>query len=319
MFNTPILFLIFNRPDTTEKVFEKIREIKPRQLFVAADGPREGNEKDRINCEAARSIATNVDWECEVRTLFRTENLECGIAVSQAISWFFEEVEMGIILEDDVLVDSSFFSFSQELLLYYESNERVAHIGGSNFQDGKNRSDGSYYFSKYTHSWGWATWRKHWNLFNFEINDTPEEIEAVVLNYCSKKKERLYWNNVFNKMKTSKDKSIWDYQWLYYIWKAKGICILPNQNLVENIGFRSDATHTFNSFVDYNKNWVKPLLKIQHPKSFKINHSADWYSFKNHFSTTGSIKNKLRNIAYKVVPFQIYKKLKELYRGRGFF
>lgn len=315
MFSTPILFLIFNRPDTTEKVFEKIREIKPRQLFVAADGPREGNEKDKINCEAARSIATNVDWDCEVKTLFRDENLGCGKAVSKGITWFFDHVEMGIILEDDVLVDLSFFHFCQNLLFYYRNNDQIFHIGGSNYQNGIQRGKASYYFSKYPHIWGWATWKEKWDLYNFELTDSKEEIEAIISNYCGISREKKYWSCLFNSLKDTKEISSWSYQWLYCSWKSNGISVLPNQNLVENIGFNNNATHTFVSIVDYNKNKILALLEIQHPAKVEINNKADLYTFCNIFNKPVSLKNKVRNFAYKVVPSKIYKKLKKIYRG----
>ena len=146
MFNTPILFVIFNRLDTTFKVFEKIREIKPKKLYIAADGPRKQIEGENEKCAKVRSIETLVDWDCEVKTLFQSENLSCGPAVSTAISWFFNNEEQGIILEDDCLPNTSFFHFCEEMLNYYKENETIMHIGGTNFQDGRMYGKADYYF-----------------------------------------------------------------------------------------------------------------------------------------------------------------------------
>ena len=153
-YNIPILFLIFNRPDVTEKVFEAIRRQKPKQLFVAADGYRKNKQGEKELCDKTRSIINKIDWDCEVKTLFRNENLGCCMAVSSAIEWFFQQVEYGIILEDDCLPNASFFRFQKEMLEKYKDDSRIMMVSGDNFQNGKKRGDASYYFSKLTHIWG---------------------------------------------------------------------------------------------------------------------------------------------------------------------
>ena len=161
MISTPVLFLIFNRPELTEKVFQKIQDAQPKYLFVAADGPRDNKYGEKDLCEKTRAVVLeNITWECEVKTLFRTENLGCRTAVSSAINWFFENVEEGIILEDDTVPDNSFFSYCQALLEKYRNHEQIMMITGDNFQDGIKRGNGSYYFSRYVHIWGWASWRR---------------------------------------------------------------------------------------------------------------------------------------------------------------
>jgi len=151
----PVLLLIFNRPDTTQLVFNKIRKARPAELYIAADGPRKNQPDDPENCRKAREILRQVDWDCKISTLFREENLGCKIGVSSAIDWFFSEVEEGIILEDDCVPDQSFFQFCQELLARYRDDKRVMMISGDNFQFGRRRTDYSYYFSQYVHIWGW--------------------------------------------------------------------------------------------------------------------------------------------------------------------
>jgi hypothetical protein len=176
--NTPVLFLIFNRPNTTEQVFEAIAKAKPRCLFVAADGPRTDKEGEAEKCQAVRDIIKRVDWDCEVKTLFREQNLGCKEAVSSAITWFFEQVEEGIILEDDCLPSDSFFSFCAELLEKYRDDKRIMMISGDNFQDGIQRGDASYYFSSVPWIWGWATWRRAWRLYDREMQTFPSFVKA---------------------------------------------------------------------------------------------------------------------------------------------
>ena len=158
MFNTPILFLIFNRPEVTFAVFEQIQKIQPKYLFIAADGPR--NYKENELCKATRDVVQKIDWDCELKTLFRNENLGCAKNVSSAIKWFFDHVEKGIILEDDCYPDLSFFSFCEELLNYYDNNDRIMAISGFNAQLGIKRTKHSYFFAEIPLVWGWATWRK---------------------------------------------------------------------------------------------------------------------------------------------------------------
>ena len=161
-FETPILFITFNRPDTTKRVFEAIKKIKPKKLFISADGPRENKVGEKQKCLTVRSIFDNIDWDCEVKTLFQEKNLGCKIAATTAVTWFFQSVEEGIIIEDDCLPNKSFFLFCQKMLATYRKHEAIMHISGTNFQFGNKRGEASYYFSRCIHMWGWATWRRAW-------------------------------------------------------------------------------------------------------------------------------------------------------------
>lgn len=241
----PVLFLVFNRPDTTQRVFEAIRQAKPRKLYVAADGPRKENvgESDRV--AAVREIATNVDWACEIITRFCDENQGCKMAVSSAIAWFFANEEEGIILEDDCLPSQSFFLFCQELLMKYRYDTRVMAISGDNFQDGRRCSGYSYYFSRYSHVWGWASWRRAWKLYDRNITTWPEVKENGFLADISGNDEAfiLFWQAIFDKTYAGMIDT-WDFQWLYSCWVQNGLTVLPNVNLVSNIGFGEEATHT---------------------------------------------------------------------------
>lgn len=245
--NTPVLFIIFNRPETTQVVFNAIRNVKPARLYVAADGPRPTVTTDFERCAQARKIIEQVDWNCEVKTQFRDKNLNCGLGPSTAMTWFFQNEEEGIILEDDCLPSESFFWFCQELLEKYRKDSRVMHIGGNNFLDGlTNDSIYSYYFSQCGHIWGWATWRRAWKYFDYNIS-SYERIkhdgffDSYFLNWI----EKLYRLRKFEATVAKRGNiDWWDYQWDFARFTNSGLAIVPHKNLVRNLGFGEGATHT---------------------------------------------------------------------------
>jgi hypothetical protein len=302
MLNTPVLLLIFNRPDTTRQVFEAIRKVKPRQLFIAADGPRPDRPDDLEKCKQARAIIKLVDWDCEVKTLFREENLGCGVAPAGGIDWFFENVEAGIILEDDCLPDISFFSFCQNLLDFYRDNEQIMHISGNNFQYGVKRGSASYYFSNYPHSWGWATWRRAWIKFDFNLKNFAEFKEkGRIAEVFSKREEQEYWIKSIESVIIKHRNDVWDYQWMFAIWYNRGLAVLPNVNLVTNIGFGENATHT--TLEDKNNLYIKSqsLTEITHPDVRAADNEADSYTFLNTYHKFASKKpSLLRKVIQKV-------------------
>jgi hypothetical protein len=247
--STPVLFIIFNRPETTQVVFDAIRKVKPPRLYVAADGPRQGIESDIERCQQARKIVAQIDWPCELKTLFREKNLNCGIAPSTAMTWFFENEAEGIILEDDCLPSESFFWFCQELLERYRDDNRVMHIGGNNFLNNwQNKKDHSYYFSRSGHIWGWATWRRAWKLFDYEI-ELYEKVRdnGYFDNFFLNRLEKIYRLRKFEKTVARRGTADWwDYQWDFCRYINSGLSIVPKKNLVKNLGFGADATHTTN-------------------------------------------------------------------------
>jgi hypothetical protein len=218
-------------------------------LYIAADGPRANVKTDVLKCREARKIVDNVDWDCEVKTLFREQNLNCGVAPSSAFTWFFEHEEEGIILEDDCLPSQSFFWYCQELLEYYRHDSRVMHIGGNNFLNGwQNDKDYSYYFSKSGHIWGWATWRRAWKHFDYDIGLYPAlKQKGYFSNFFLNWSEKLYRLRKFDKTVNTKPKvDWWDYQWDFARYIHSGLAIVPKVNLVKNLGFGDIATHTKN-------------------------------------------------------------------------
>jgi hypothetical protein len=275
---TPILFLIFNRAELSARVFKKIREAKPCRLFIAADGPRKSLAGETELCQETRGIVdAMIDWPCEVYRLYRNENLGCQKAVSSAIDWFFSQVEEGIILEDDTLPHVSFFQYSETLLDRYRNCPDVMHISGNNFQFGRIRGNGAYYASRFAHSWGWATWRRAWSKYNISMPDFPH-VWAEIASKCSLSQEISDWWKCNLEMAKAGQCNTWDYQWHYTIMNHQGICLIPNLNLVENIGVGIDATHmqgeNIASTIHKNSlNW------FGRPKELKICHEADAFDF----------------------------------------
>lgn len=270
--NTAVLFLVFNRLDTTKQVFEAIRQAKPPRLYVTADGSRETKEGEEEKVKAVRDyIISNIDWKCEVKTLFREQNHGCKMAVSGAIDWFFENEEMGIILEDDCLPSQSFFWFCEELLERYKDDMRVGMISGDNFQKGIKRGEADYYFSLYSHIWGWASWANRWKNYDVMLNHIKDS--SFIDDLFENKQTKKYWLNVFEEMKEQKIDT-WDYQWTFTLWNNRQLTILPNINLVKNIGFGADATHTTGESALSNLEHFNIVLK-NHPKEVKQNLKAD--------------------------------------------
>ena len=264
---TPILLLIFNRPSETFQVFERIRAAQPTQLFIAADGPRKNKPGEVELCAKTRSIADKIDWECEVKKLFREENLGCAKGVSTAIDWFFEHVEQGIILEDDCLPDLSFFTFCDELLNRYKNDKEIGAVCGFNNQLGISRTKYSYYFAQLFSSWGWATWADRWTKY-IELPEIPDE---TVLNHPA----IFHWKPEIIDTFNGKIDS-WAYRWQYAFRKNNFLSIYPDISLIKNIGFASEnAAHTkqvfwWEKYVKYGK-----IETLKHPPTKQINKDAD--------------------------------------------
>lgn len=241
----PILFLIFNRLDEARMVFTKIREAKPARLYLASDGPRTEMVGEEETVKSVRNyVVKNIDWPCKVNTLFREKNLGCRLAVSGAIQWFFEHEKMGIILEDDCLPSTSFFSFCDKMLKTYKDDERVMMISGTNFKGIWKNYRSSYFFSSFGGIWGWATWRRAWEHYDVKMGLWSEtEIRGLVLKSISGFFARYLRKQVYDLTFRNKIDT-WDYQWSFSRLCNSGMSVVPSKNLVKNIGFGEKSTHT---------------------------------------------------------------------------
>ena len=301
-FNTPILYLVFNRPECTQTTLTILRNLKPKYLFVGADGPRDGNSDDILKCDRVRQIVNTVDWDCQLQTLFRNKNLGCKRAVSEAISWFFDQVDEGIILEDDCLPNMSFFRFCSELLDKYRNDDRVGLISGNNFIVGTHVRDSySYYFSKYSYIWGWATWRRAWKYYDVNINIWPEIKRDKWLDDILKKKEKIkHWQKKFDSIYNHQIDT-WDRQLLFSFLIQSMRCIVPDKNLVSNIGFGNSATHTFNtSNICSNVPTQDLSFPLKHPEFMICDEKADKLTYNKIFKKQNIIK-KITKILFRTI------------------
>jgi len=312
-FNIPILFLVFNRLDTTKQVFDMVRKVAPKKLYIASDGHRINRENEKEKVEVVREyVLKSIDCKCEVKTLFREQNLGCGKAVSGAITWFFENEEMGIILEDDCLPSMSFFSYCKELLEYYKDNPRIYHITGNNPLI-NTETPYNYYFARIQHCWGWASWRRAWKHYSFDIKELNNFIEKKTINKIfTRNIDRNYWINIFRKMENH-DIDTWDYQWTYTILKNDGICINPAKNLITNIGFGADATHMTSDDPVLNNQQKFEIDTLKHPKKIKINNRLIIRINKYNFGIKSSFyfKTKIKKLLKKNIHLYVFlKKIK---------
>ena len=268
-FSTPILFIVFNRLEQTKKVFEVIKNQKPKKLFISSDGPRNEIESSKV-IQIRDYLISHIDWDCEIFTKFNESNLGCNLGPGTAISWFFSNVSKGIILEDDCLPNESFFDFCSHYLEKFENDKRVFHIAGNNllgnYQTYKVQND--ILFSKFNFVWGWATWADRWNYYDSSLNsyESDKFINKVFVN----KKDQFFWKDIFRRVKSGEMDSCWDYQWTFACWKNEGLSLISSKNLIQNIGFTQDATHTYNPnpFIENLKtyNWVPSNNFLLNPK-----------------------------------------------------
>lgn len=292
-FDIPVLLVVFNRSEVTTQIFDALAQVRPKKLYVAIDAPREGNLGDIENRAIVKSIVTNPSWECEVRLNEPHENLGVDASVHSAISWMFETEERGIIFEDDCLAEPSFFRFCEELLEKYKDDERVMCISGDNFQNGRKRGIGSYYFSIYPHTWGWATWRRAWKKY-----DTVPDYSAFATSEAFAKlhtdaRTRAYWRRILQGIQR-KNIVNWDYIWTASCWYYGGLTCIPNVNLVSNIGFGGGASHTVdtdNRLADIPGTEMQ--FPLRHPLSICVDEEADHYTNYFVFETHRTIKSAI--------------------------
>ncbi len=292
---TVVALVIFNRPQTTAMVFERIRQVRPRVLMVIADGPREGRQGEADACRRVRQIVEDVDWPCEVLKNYSDTNMGCGARVASGIEWVFQHVEQAIILEDDCLANLTFFRFCEELLERYRDEERVMQISGSNFLFGRRATEESYYLSRYPLCWGWATWRRAWRHFDFKMQ-TWKANRGECLARFTHQSERAFWRHGWDSI-AERRLDTWDYQWALAFLTANGLAVTPSTNLVSNVGFGSDATHTRSRLLA-----IRPAVgaigfPLRHPVHVEADREADEFTARRLFykrSALGKAAEMLR-------------------------
>jgi hypothetical protein len=286
LMKTPVLILIFNRPDLTSKLLSVLNKIKPTSVYVCGDGARTSVRTDVENVERTRSLISEIDWDCEVNTLYRENNLGCKESVSTGIDWFFDNVNEGIILEDDCIPDISFFKYCEEMLSKYRDDQRIMHISGLNFLTKKQTindpEEDSYHFSKYPAVWGWATWKRAWGLYDSDISDWQNvRRNKDYYSMCFNRNEALVRKQQFDSV-FSGEIDTWDYQWVYCVGMNHGLSITPNINLISNIGFDSNATHTF---TPDNRSFLpsyEMIFPLKHPDNIVADYLCDYREYIEH-------------------------------------
>lgn len=305
---TPIIFLIFKRPDATQTVFDAIRQVKPRRLLVVADGPRHDRDGEAEQCIATRKILDQVDWECEVFKNYSEINLGCARRVSSGLDWAFDIVDEAIILEDDCVPHPTFFPFCAELLARYRHDSRIASISGQNVQFGRKRNSYSYYFSYFNHCWGWATWKRAWQHFDFDMKLWPEIRDSGFLFDVLREPGAVKgWSSIFQHLYdgTSRQDS-WAQRWTFTCWIQSGLCILANENLITNIGSSSEGTNGMSRGNPYDRMPTKAVqLPLYHPPFVIRDTQADSFTSRTLFNF--SLSRRLR--------LKVVRRLNNLYRG----
>ncbi len=278
MTDTAIAFVIFNRPQATQSSFERIRRARPKKLFVIGDAARADRDGEAELVQQTRNVVASVDWPCDLRLIYADQNMGCARRISSGITAAFEEVDRLIILEDDCVAEPSFFGYCDRLLERFQNDRRVMAISGTSYQQGISRTASSYYFSKYPHCWGWATWKRAWQHFRLEIPSWPTFRDQGHLSaVCSSEIEQSYWTKVFDRAHRGELDS-WAIPWTYCCWAQNGLATIPAVNLVSNIGFGEDATHTNQTGSPIANMATEPLGEIEHPELMVRHLEADRFT-----------------------------------------
>ena len=278
--NTPITFCIFNRPDVTARVFNEIARQQPKHLLVIGDGPRPDHPTDPEQIARSRQILDRIDWPCDLRTCFTDENMGCGKRMGTGLTWAFDQFEELIILEDDCLPHPSFFSFCETLLDRFRNEPQVMMISGNHFQPTPHTRQ-SYYFSHWPHIWGWASWRDCWQEFN-AVQPPKNELEltTILSKVLNQDDEIIRWTSIMRDFFDGRIDT-WDFLWTYAIWNRQGLAVLPSQNLVSNLGFGHDATHTLDQNSPLAALATHDIGTLHHPSTIARDGIADRWTFEN--------------------------------------
>ena len=288
MYTVPILYIVFNRPTETQQSFEALRKIKPSKLYISADGPRQHKPDDFDKSQEVKSIVSKIDWDCEVKTLFHDNNLGCRVAPETALEWFFKNETEGIIIEDDIIPNAGFFEFCQTMLERYRNDPTVFSVNGCSL--GYHNPKEPYGATRYFNMWGWATWRrsyelvqKTWSAYTPEmgVDNDPTMKKNLHLPYIFKgnAKWRQHWQGLFNDVYYKRIDTVWDYQWTYTVLKTSQFCIRPSDNFVVNIGSGAEATHhTFDEAPIFNFVYTAPHFSDKKINKLKVDSNFEIFN-----------------------------------------
>ena len=310
-FSTPVLLNVFNRPKETRMLLEIIGKVQPKYLYVHCDGPRPGNEKDEKNVEEVHRVVEElVTWPCELNKLYEPMNLGCGKGPASSMTWFFSNVEEGIILEDDCHPHVDFFQYCQELLEKYRYNEKVGLIGGTTFLNDYDKTV-SYHFTPYPEIWGWATWKRIWDKYEFNYQKSDVDFKRKVLPYVKSHQAIDFWTSIMHRcIADGDDKTYWDYQLALQLLYNNVLTIAPNTNMVSNVGFGEDASHTFDVRSIYANNPISPILPLSHPDVIEV----DYQKVNRPYEV--SLGKRIRRKIRKFVGPQTWKKIASIIHGQ---
>jgi hypothetical protein len=305
MLKEPILLIFFNRIDTVIQVINSIKKVKPSKIYLACDGPRVNipEELEKVNT-VKKEVLNSIDWPCQIFNQFQDNNLGCGKHVKASIDWFFKNEESGIILEDDCVPNVDFYHFVEELLNRYKNEERIGMICGVNHFSKYYQCEDSYLFSRYKSCWGWGTWRRAWKHMDFEMKwIESNEKDLIIKNMGYGLISTFHWRNVLKKIKYN-IVDTWDWHWYFSMAKQNQLAIFPKKNLVSNIGFSKEATHTFTK-PSKNFTTVEEIeFPLIHPTRVKVN---------DHFDRIFETKKLTKQVLKDLIPQKIKKRLKKMY------
>jgi hypothetical protein len=298
----PVLLIVFNRPDTTRQVFDAIKKAKPQKLYIAADAPRVENIEDVKNCALVNEIVKQVDWICETHYRFNKTNQGCGPGPYNAISWVFEYEDRAIILEDDCVPALPFFDYCSELLERYKNDMRIGLISGNQYNEEAVSTTHSYFFSKYGHSWGWATWKRCWEQMDMELNKfnllLEQNLFKSIFRTC---KEANFFKKKYQNIYADKSnlKHIWDFQFAFALAINGHICIVPTKNLVKNIGYL--GTHSEHKDIFHDRPIDEKYKIISHPDFILVDVNYDAYHFKYHWKKKAAVYRRIYWEVHRII------------------
>ena len=305
-FYTPILLIAWRRPKEIKEVIDSLKVIRPKRLFISCDGARDNNVEEFEKVKKTQEVLLKtINWDCKIEWQISDVNLGCKKGVTKAINWFFENVQEGIILEDDVVAHYDFYKYCQDLLEKYRSDKRIWCISGSNNQNNIKRGKGTYYFGQIPLIWGWATWKDRWENYDVSLKKWPEIKSSKMLdNIFLDDLQKNHWSDIFENFYNFGNPDTWDYPWVFACLINNGLTAIPNKNLIKNIGFNSDATHTKweiskeNEVFGIGSNLIEPEFIICDLKAEKYQFDYFFGGFSKRLKKNPllRIKNKFRRI-----------------------